>query len=244
VTEGDTPAGPLTPEEAEVARILAEAAGPEPVPASVAARLDEVLDELVSERAAAGDSGDLRVARSRRWPRVLLAAAAVLVVGYAVGGVVGDGSLSGGQADSGAAEDSVAAGSAESQGSEGGAGRRHRNGALSQAGPTHGQADGSTADLDGASAEFRTPVRLRSVQLDAGVRRALAVLALRPSASTDQPSGSRCDAPPLGPSEESLLVRYDGRRAVLVTREADDGLVEATVYTCVGAVLDGTVLDP
>src|SRR5690349_1050203 len=99
MTAGDRGANELTPEEeSEVTRLLAGAAGPEPMPDAVVARLRDVLDDLDAERSAER----LGAARARRWPRALLAAAAVLVVGYGVVNVAGDASLSG--SDSSASE--------------------------------------------------------------------------------------------------------------------------------------------
>lgn len=88
-----------------VRRLLADARADQPIPDDVAGRLDDVLAGLVGERAAgdvaaeAGDQPGVEVGapadqpgsatviplRRRRWPKVLLAAAAVTVFGY--GGV-------------------------------------------------------------------------------------------------------------------------------------------------------------
>src|SRR5687767_4685966 len=99
---------PPTPDqEAAVARLLSDAAGPVSMPPEVAARLDEVLTGLEAERAGeteaavAGSSvaesaapatssvssgasgpGEVVTLRTRRrWPRALLAAAAVVIGG-------------------------------------------------------------------------------------------------------------------------------------------------------------------
>ncbi|HET7734947.1 MAG TPA: hypothetical protein VFK52_03150 [Nocardioidaceae bacterium] len=70
----------LTPdEEAEISRLLADAASPAPMPAEVSARLDDVLAGLVADREAAAPVVPLK---SRRWPQVLVAAAAVSLVGF------------------------------------------------------------------------------------------------------------------------------------------------------------------
>lgn len=66
-------------QEAEVSRLLADAASPTRLPDEVAARLDEVLAALVSERT---EDSDVVPLRSRRWPQLLVAAAAVSLVGY------------------------------------------------------------------------------------------------------------------------------------------------------------------
>src|SRR5689334_10273983 len=117
---------PLSPaEEDEVSRLLGDAGGPVPTPPDVVARLDSTLADLVAEREGSehpDERPDERAAatvtplavRRRRWPKVLLAAAAVVVGGYGVGAAV-TGSMSGsGDASSsagGAAADSMESGS-------------------------------------------------------------------------------------------------------------------------------------
>jgi hypothetical protein len=99
VTHSPEPADgaePLTAaEEQEVSALLADALGrgPVPPPPSVTTRLDDVLAGLVAERASGErDPSDqattdtvVRLDARRRLPRILLAAAAVVVGGYAVG---------------------------------------------------------------------------------------------------------------------------------------------------------------
>jgi hypothetical protein len=136
-------------EEAAVARLLADAAGPVPMPTEVADRLDSVLAGLVAERAEAERAEAARVVSDRvdaggvkpvsvadsvrpadelasrrraRWPRLVLAAAAVVIGGYGVTSTLGSGGLAGGAggdaattADEGmAASDGDAGGAAES----------------------------------------------------------------------------------------------------------------------------------
>jgi hypothetical protein len=241
---------PLTPdEEALVAGRLAEAAGPLPMPADVEDRLRSVVAELVSERRAAGSDeadeatepgGVVQLRERRRWPRVLLAAAAVLVVGYAAGTVAGDGSLGG----SGGAADS-ASGSAGAGIDHESLGRSHerRRGQALQDAPSH--TDGlATMDL-----AARPLVRLRSDRLDHDVRRALEVLSARNGVGDDAleqhplPGRESCLAPePSAPHDRSLEVRYDGAPAVLVAHGLGGGLVDVTVYDCTGLRLDGTVV--
>ncbi len=121
----------LTPEdEAEVARLLAESGGPLPTPTEVVARLDDVLAGLVAERAAGNvtvESADvtgtvlpLSTERRRRWPRALLAAAAVVAGGYGVGVALTGTSMSGDASSTTAADGSAAGESAESEADEAG----------------------------------------------------------------------------------------------------------------------------
>lgn len=111
------PAG-LTPEQDAVRRLLADARHDEPAPPEVVARLDETLASLVSERVSARDSDrssaddrsgvpraasvlDLGARRRRTVGIGLLAAAAVVVAGVAIG--QGLPRMSGGDSDSGSA---------------------------------------------------------------------------------------------------------------------------------------------
>lgn len=95
-----TEATELDPErEAVLRRVLAESAGPEPLPAQIAARLDGVLAGLVEERATVPTVShpeghgvvvplDAAARRRRVRVRVLLgAAAAVVAVGVGVGAI-------------------------------------------------------------------------------------------------------------------------------------------------------------
>src|SRR5688572_17178343 len=107
MTERDPgPAERLTPAQAEaVRRLLAAARHDEGIPDEVAARLDSTITDLAAERveAAAGNDEAPGAAgavvipfRRRRWPQVLVAAAAVTVFGFGMAQIVG--SDSGGDA--------------------------------------------------------------------------------------------------------------------------------------------------
>lgn len=106
----------LDPElDKEVRALLSDAAVTEPMPAEVAARLDDVLAELVAQRddvatqdeapASPGTLGDLAAARRRRRTWVGAAAAAVVVV---AAGATLPGLLSGDNGDPGDTDVSVA----------------------------------------------------------------------------------------------------------------------------------------
>jgi hypothetical protein len=99
----------LTPdEEAEISRLLADAASPEPMPAEVSARLDDVLAGLVADREAAAPVVPLK---PRRWPQVLVAAAAVSLAGFVGANFIEQQSLGG--ADMGTAASPEASGGEE-----------------------------------------------------------------------------------------------------------------------------------
>ncbi len=235
----------LSPEEeAEVRRLLTEAGGPLTTPADVVARLDETLAGLVAERVqeADGDGPPATVThlatRRRRWPTALLAAAAVVVVGYGLGNVVnGDmagsdaGSAGGGSADSAESEPEAAADDA-------------------------GGGDNLAAlPRDGELTYSSTPrLRLSSDDFDAGVRRAVGNA--DDVSLTDDTSGQaasqnarkqelrklrsalgRCAEPPSERRDRWFVVRYDGKVATLVVGPRRQGAVDARVYSCDGTTL-------
>jgi hypothetical protein len=218
----------LTPEEeAELSGLLAEAGGATSAPPEVVARLDDVLAGLVAERASGAVSEDvapvvsLEAERRRRWPTVLLAAAAVVVGGYGVGTALSGTSMSG---------DADSAGSAVTADSEGG--------------PAGGSTAGGQAleSAPGVTADERPP-RLRPAHLAEDVRRVLdgtagqASAARRSTALSDERADARagdCAPARLRPDETWHLVRYDGQRAALVTAPAADDTVRASVVGCDG----------
>ena len=235
----------LTPEEeAEVSRLLAEAGGPVAVPDHVVARLDATLADLVQAERDTAVAPVVPLATRRRWPRVLLAAAAVVVGGYAVGTAVTGGSFSGDSASSGAA-DSAAGGASEERATDqdalpapdgAGAGEDADGGAASEPEERELSATRMTA------AAFS----LRPDRLEEDVQRILDRSSSRRGllSSADTASTSvRCGPPSLERGDSWAPVRYDGTRAVLVTGPASDGEVPATVYGCDGTLLDETVVD-
>jgi hypothetical protein len=213
----DGPERQLSPEEEmSVSRALRDLPAP-PLPPALAERLDAQLAQLRAERSV-GSRAPLAgvpvagvpvaadvAARRRRWPRLLLAAAAVLVGGYAVGTAV-DGSL-------------------------GGAGSADSSAGASGSTADHSTASRSTA-VGGADRLVRSsPVALHAASLSSDVRRLLRAGSPKPAAAL----GAACPLPPGAAGGASWLVRYDGGRAVLVThRLPDHRRVRATVYACGG----------
>ena len=240
---------PLTPEEEQaVARMLAAAGGPVEMPGEVAARLEAVLADLEGERSSAPAAGVVELRARRRWPRVLLAAAAVVVGGYAVGTAALDGNLAGSAGGETAASDSTVAQEDSS------AGRSRGDEAPDDADDGAGDAGSGeepealsspqSAREDSASM-LRTTVRLRSDRLEPDVRRALRVLETAGGATQSfDLTTQACPAPPLGPRQRSLPVRYDGAAAVLVAGAERRGTVEVTIWSCDGDELDSTVVRP
>lgn len=245
-------------QEAAVRRLLAEARHAEPVPADVAARLDEVLEGLVADPDLGAVDGlgavesdgsdsvtDLAGVRRRRRNagRLLLAAAAVVIGGVAVGQMLGSAGLDAAD-DSGSAADTQADSPrdgadrdqtvpAEAGGTGGGA-------ADLEDSPAAGSADESLLDL------AQAPLSLTSDNFAADVRRELRRTAaqrrnaaranydgLREFASTS--SQFKCAAGAYGVGAK-LPAYYDAEEAVLVLRRPRAGIQRADLLTCGTAV--------
>jgi len=232
----------VTPEQEEqVARALAETARHEPVPpipAEVAARLDDVLADLVTERTArdgtaagreqtaaerAVASVDEVAARRRsRRPSWLTAAAAVALIAAAGAAVATDGFGTTSSSDS-ASTSAGGSSTVESPPPD-----AARDGA------------GSEAAAPESSAVRAGAPRLRTSSLAADVQRALAADVTtvpgrpgsRRKALTGPPTGTPCATPPTGPGERVLAVRLDGKPATLVLGVVRGDSRSARVYSC------------
>jgi hypothetical protein len=210
---------PLSPEDAEaVRRLLVAAGGPDAVPEDVAARLDEVLAGLQAEREGTTDApvAELAARRRRRWPTVLVAAAAVGVVGVGIGNVMEN---TGGAGDA-PTSDQVSAPEA------GGAESAPEQGARAL---TKDQADDQAVPLP--------RIRARSATLDAqrildlGLRAAAGQLT-DPEAAERSALPTGCDLPSPARGEKLVAVRFDGERASLLFRAPTNGEREAQIYSC------------
>lgn len=209
-----------------------------PVPDDVRSRLDEVLVGLVAERdgdpAAAASPGDSGASGARatsgrwarRWPTVLVAAAAVSVLGVGVGVVVENTGGSG-------AEDNAVAGSAaeESAGDSATRLRRSRDGAAADAQKAPDPLrSGLESDAVTEAREGLTLLRSGSLNVDTQ-RLADVVLVSAPAAGrSGLPRG--CDPPDAGQGDDVFAVRLDRRPAAVVFRAEDDGVRRADVYAC------------
>ena len=230
-------------EDAAVRRLLADAGGPVPTPPDVVARLDATLSRLVAERDAEGTEQATvtpLAVRRRRWPKVLLAAAAVVVGGYGVGAAV-TGTMAGGEADSGSAGAGVADSQAEAgdSASSGGAdsfAREPSKGTLEASGPVQRL---SSADFDAEVSRLvvRTPTAdAPKNQTDGGAVADSELKAVRKARG-------RCAAPPSRARDTWYVVRYDAKPATLVVGPERGGVVRARVFSCDGTTLlrDSTV---
>jgi len=220
-------------------RLLAESAGPEPVPTDVAARLDATLARLVEQRDEPGAEVETLALGSpgrRRWPKLLLAAAAVIVAGYGIGTVVQNESLSGDNASS----TSEGAGAAQSAPEA-----------------DKGQALADQRNPDRQLLRVSAPVRLHSAELRGEVRRLLGRIGVANGARLPKAHGltsgakelrsSGCTPGEVPPDSRWLPATYDGHRAVLVLGPprrsvGDHSVVAAEVHTCSGRLLDSATV--
>lgn len=218
----------LTPEQDAVRRLLADARHDGPTPPEVVVRLDEVLASLASERQVAREDTtrapvvDLGARRRRTAGIALLAAAAVVVAGVAIGQGLPRTSYS----DSGG--DSAASGeSATSQDQDPGA-----------------QADGSGDD---AGAADQAPESLKStLPAPEGAYPTLSsddvapddLLGLRstvdPSAASEVESAQTliaCDLQGVGRGRR-VAAQVDGLPGMVVFRRADGATQRVDLYVC------------
>jgi hypothetical protein len=231
VTEHDPGREPEhDPGHDEVRRLLAELADPGPVPADVAARLDDRLAALVAERAAAADEqapvSDLSAARDRRrrLRTALVAAASVAVVGIGIGTVADDLLPGGGSSESATTAD---AGNDSMLGEAAPDAPAERDGAPETFGEQGGAGGGSTAEVR------RIPIRSATLDEDlARIARPEARRVLPGDAAGIASSLAPCAVPALAGGDEALPVRLDGDPATLVLRAPQGGTREAQVYAC------------
>jgi hypothetical protein len=216
----------VTPEQEEqVRRALGAVAraedGPETqgLPPDVAERLDDVLHELVTERAGRSDrptvpgpaagADELAARRHRRWPTVLVAAAAVAVIAAAGGAVATRGFGGGAESSSaGSSPDPVASGS------------------VGIATPS-GAAAGSVPNLSSRTLarDIRNvAARPRSFMAPRDRGRDLATL--------PRPDHVRCGRPDTPRGADVVAVYLDGLPGTLVLTPATGGTRVARVYSC------------
>lgn len=210
-----------SPEHEEVRRLLADARHDEPMPATVVARLDRVLADLAKEPdgAAAVTSPVTSLAtRRRRVGQLLVAAAAVLVVGVGIGEVLGGGST-GSQdsvtSDAGADQDAPAAAEAEPEP------------------PVEGAGPQPEAQNDTASRARL--VELTSADFEDGVRDTADAWSIHALAPQDLDRGTAllaaCSARGWGKGS-FVPVSYDGSPGVLVFRRPSGDTQVADLFLC------------
>ncbi len=209
----------LTPQHDAVRRLLADARHDEPTPPEVVARLEETLRGLqterveVTERAPVIDLG----ARRRRLVGVgVMAAAAVVVAGVALGQVLPQGGSDSGDSSTAATFDDGAGNDSDAGGAEGGG---------------DAAAESAPEAMTGKSV---APRLLPEVSLDADLDDVLTTLR---SDSRRQPALSAdtalvaCQVGEVGQGRQ-VLVQVDGQAGLVVFRPASDSRQAADVYLC------------
>lgn len=220
----------MTPEQEEqVRRALrgaAQADEPVQMPPEVANRLDAVLADLAGtpkEQVGADgtvDPDELASRRNRRWPNLLVAAAALGVIAAAGGAVATDGFGTLGGGDDAATSTAKSAASSNED---------------SASPPT-----GETRGLTGEAAKPGGVPLLHSTTLTSDVQHLLraphALSGNKDKAPRSSGSGAlRCARPFTGRGSALFLVRLDGRPATLVVGPVRDRRREARIYSCAGA---------
>jgi hypothetical protein len=224
---------PGSPGEDQVRRVLAEAASADParLPDDIAARLDRTLAELVAQRGPSAQPGPQPARRSWAGRRLLLAAAAVSVLGLGSAGVV--------TALQGQHGPTVTAG-----GEAGQASAPPNSGSAHAAGPKAapsvappglrptGKQFGKAGQVRGAIPELRHGSLVRDV-------RRLLTHALRNGAATPNATQRElrsyrrsCAIPAHAGATQLFRVRYDGHPATLLVRPTRHGEHTAQVYSC------------
>ncbi len=217
-----------TPEQEAVRRLLAESRHDGPTPPEVVVRLDDTLaslvaergtDPLVSDEPAPAPVTDLGTRRRRLAGVGLLAAAAVVVAGVALGQALprsGDDTAGGGDAATADRETSLAESAqpdAEDDGSAGSAEIAPESLKSTLVAPDAGFPELSSADpsLDQQVQDLREDL----ARLEAGSTVAL----------------GRCELPATG-SLRRLAAQVDGQAGALVFQRADGAAQQVAVYVC------------
>lgn len=234
-----------------VRRLLAAVGGERPaLPGDVAARLDDVLADLAADPGAAPRGNavvtSLSDRRRRRWPQVLVAAAAVGVLGVAVGTLADQDQGAGGSAaSSGASNDDTrveAGGQAATVKPKSSPEAVGEVTPLEVAPPAAVPGSSGGGDQSAPSAARRLP-SLESESLRGDARRIAVATdgrATPPEPKHARPDGRhgataltvRCEAPPTSRGDDPFAVRFEGRRAVLVLRAPHHDRRVVDVYAC------------
>ena len=207
----------LTPEQDAVRRLLAEARHDGPTPPEVVARLEESLAGLQAERTRVADTApvvDLAARRRRFVGAGVLAAAAVVVAGVALGQVLPQGG-----------SDSDNASSAESFDSGGSADPR--------AGGEDDGGDAAAESPEELSAKVPSPQELPELSLDDDLDEVLTSLRSdsRRVATLSADALVACQVGEVGQGRQ-VPVRLDGQPGLVVFRAAQGPRQQADVYLC------------
>ena len=222
---GELHESPLDPAEDErIRRLLADARHTEPMPSAVVARLDRVLSGLSDDRTERADRADraevvdLMARRRRTVGQLLVAAAAVVAVGFGITQVLpGLGGSSGGDAQE------TTAGGAAADSAEGGDGDGSRF--VSPESAPEAPSDGTT------SGAAKSTFRIRSDEFGPDVRRARNQLEGGSAALVEYPAEG-CLAVSVEPGSEVVATTYDAAPAALVLRPPSGDVQVVDLYLC------------
>jgi hypothetical protein len=224
---GELHESPLDPAQDErIRRLLADARHTEPMPEAVVARLDRVLaglsDERTerSERAERADRAevvDLMARRRRTVGQLLVAAAAVVAVGFGITQVLPD--LGGSSGDD--AQEATAGGAAADSAGEPDEGSRFASPESAPEAPSDGATSGAT----------KSTFRIRSDEFGPDVRRARNQLEGGSAALVEYPAEG-CLAVSVEPGSEVVATTYDAAPAALVLRPPSGDVQVVDLYLC------------
>jgi hypothetical protein len=222
---GELHESPLDPAEDErIRRLLAGARHTEPMPEAVIARLDRVLAGLSDDRAESTERADraevvdLMARRRRTVGQLLVAAAAVVAVGFGITQVLPD---MGGSSDGDAQE--ATAGDAAADSAEGGEDEESRLVSPESAPEAPSDATGGAA---------KSTIRIRSDEFGPDVRRARNQLEGKSGQALVEYPAEGCLAVSVEPGSEVVATTYDAAPAALVLRPASGDVQVVDLYLC------------
>ncbi len=215
---------PLDPAQDErIRRLLADARHTEPMPEAVVARLDRVLAGLSddrterAERADRAEVVDLMARRRRTVGQLLVAAAAVVAVGFGITQVLPDlGGSSGGDA-----QEATAGGAAADSAEGGDQGSR----LVSPESAPEAPSDGTT------SGAAKSTFKIHSDEFGPDVRHARNQLEGEGAALVEYPAEG-CLVASVEPGSEVVATTYDAAPAALVLRPPSGDVQVVDLYLC------------
>jgi hypothetical protein len=220
---GELHESPLDPAEDErIRRLLADARHTEPMPEAVVARLDRVLSGLSddrterAERADRAEVVDLMARRRRTVGQLLVAAAAVVAVGFGITQVLPD---MGGSSD-GDTQEATAGGAAADSADGADEGSRLVSPESAPEAPSSGTSDAE-----------KSTFRIRSDEFGPDVRRARNQLEGESAALVEYPAEG-CLAVSVEPGSEVVATTYDAAPAALVLRPPSGDVQVVDLYLC------------
>ena len=207
-----------TPQQDAVRRLLAEARHDGPTPPEVVVRLDETLATLRAERSEAADATpvvDLDARRRRFIGAGVLAAAAVVVAGVALGQVLPTG---GSDSDSASSAESFDGGGASTDSGSGG---------------EDDSGDAAAESPEELSGKVAAPQQLPELSLDDDLDDTLTTLRSDPArvATLSAEDLLACQVGEVGQGRQ-VLVQVDGRAGLVVFRTVRGSGQETDVYLC------------